>query len=66
MEGKNSKSFSNLLYFEAYSVRELYKLMRSWQSDHRREIPYFNIVSESDFFSCVAVAGKHLSYRRVC
>ena len=51
---KQDQSVSNLLYFEASSMKELYECMKSWQDKNHQFFFDLDIQKEGDKFCCIA------------
>jgi hypothetical protein len=47
----------NLLYFEASSMRDLYKAMDTWQKENSKRLQSVDVQRDGDMFCCIALSN---------
>lgn len=57
MKKKKIANKRNLLYFEAKSMRKLYKRMEKWQKKHRKRFLSVSVKNDGAAFYCIALTN---------
>jgi len=54
---KKTPNKKNLLYFEAKSVKKLYKTMKKWQIKNKKRLLSVSIQKDGNLFCCIALSN---------